>query len=464
MKKNLHFWSAIFAVVLVFGFLGWAYIQHGTIGLFRVNGFYRMVFSGVAVFGLILLILAFFEKWLHVKRPTHSTKILTVFVQIFALLGIIIPIVASTYVGIIPSSYDADRSPQLLLAEGTGQNGVPDMAIAFDTKLPTSNVINWGTNSSSKVLNEEKSGKQHVFVLNNLQPDTVYWYQINNGTKYHFTTPPSDNKPLHFAVFSDAHFGSEASQSTLSAKMLQYIAEPDNGFSLLFSLGDLVEHGFDNSQWQEAFQAMSFISSIIPTKYALGNHDSLLGGLKYYEAYCYPKGMPLESGTQLYQRIDVGKVHFLVIDLEWSAETYTSKENTWLETQLASIPKDEWTIVMGHGYYYASGSYDNGWKWYDNPETINKLTPLFEKYGVDMVFSGHAHQLELLQKNGVTYAICGAFASVEKLEREYISPVSVWYSNTDYAFADVKIDGSAATLVFRDSTYKELNSFVITKH
>jgi acid phosphatase type 7 len=464
MKKSIYLWLAIFAVVLIFGFLGWAFSQHGTIGLFRVNGFYRMVFSGVGIFGIILLGLTLFELWLHIKRPVRSTRILSFFMRVFTLAGIIVPIVAFAYVGVISRPYDAIETPQLLVTDGTGQNGVPDIAIVFDTKESTSNTVNWGTGTSLKILNEEKTTKQHVFMLSSLQPDTIYWYQVNDSTKYYFTTPPSSSKPLKFAVYGDAHFGAESRQSEFSAKMLQYIANPDNNFHLLFSLGDLVEHGFTNSQWQEAFHGMSSISSVIPTKYVLGNHDSLLGGLKHYEAYCYPKGIPLQSGTQLYQRINVGKVHFLVIDLEWSAETYTSKQNTWLEKQLASIPTDDWTIVMGHGFYYASGSYINGWKWYDNLETISKLTPLFEKYGVDMVFSAHAHQLELLKKNNVTYVVCGAFAGVQESAREYVSPASVWYSNTDYAFADVSIDGSNATLIFRGPDDKELKSFTIQKH
>ena len=65
---------------------------------------------------------------------------------------------------------------------------------------------------------------------------------------------------------------------------------------------------------------MSSTTSTIPVKYAVGNHDTLLGGLNRWETYCDPKGMLLQSGTQLWQRIDVGNVHFLVIDLEWSAE------------------------------------------------------------------------------------------------------------------------------------------------
>ncbi|MEA3307196.1 MAG: hypothetical protein U9Q34_05385, partial [Elusimicrobiota bacterium] len=35
------------------------------------------------------------------------------------------------------------------------------------------------------------------------------------------------------------------------------------------------------------------------------------------------------------------------------------------------------------------------------------LAPLFEKYGVDIVFSGHDHSYERLYKNGIYYVIAG---------------------------------------------------------
>jgi len=171
-------------------------------------------------------------------------------------------------------------------------------------------------------------------------------------------------------VASDAHFGAGDNRNDLTAKMLQQIADPSNKYKSIFYLGDLVEHGFTDTQWQEALQAMSSTTSVVPVKYAVGNHETLLGGLNRYEMYCDPKGMILQSGTQLWQRVDVGKVHFLVIDLEWSAESFNTAQSEWLETQLANIPKDDWKIVVGHGFYYASGSIVDGWKWYDNPEQL----------------------------------------------------------------------------------------------
>ena len=464
MKKNIFFWLAVLAAVLMFVFLGWAFSQHGTIGLFHVNGTFRKMFIVLGAFGIVLLGLALFERRLLSRREPHPTKILSAIVRGMTLLGIIIFVFAFFYIGMIPGPMRAGEAPQLLIEDGSGINGVPNLAVTFRTQALTSNTVTWGQDDAVSTLNETKPSQEHIFSLNNLQPDTRYWYQVNNGQKQYFNTPPANGESLHFAVGSDAHFGASDSRNDLTVKMLQQIADPANKYNLFFSMGDLVEYGFKDGQWQEALQAMSSTTSVIPVKYAVGNHDTLLGGLNRWETYCDPAGMPLQTGTQLWQRIDVGNVHFLVIDLEWSAESFNTAQSKWLETQLASIPKDDWKIVVGHGFYYASGSITDGWKWYDNPETISKLTPIFEKYDVDMVFSGHAHQLELLQKSGISYVICGSFGGIPDTERQYVSPESVWYASSDYAFMDVTINGANANLVFRDPDGNAIYSYIVTKH
>jgi hypothetical protein len=156
-------------------------------------------------------------------------------------------------------------------------------------------------------------------------------------------------------------------------------------------------------------------------------------------------------------------VHFLLLDIEWTAETYTKEQAAWLETQLQSIPAQDWTIVMGHGFYYASGVTVMGWNWYDNPETISALTPLFEKYSVDIVFSGHNHYMELLEHAGVTYVVCGAFGGVPDPEPTYISPASLWRLQGAAGFVDVTIHGDEAILSFISSNGDILQSFTIVK-
>jgi hypothetical protein len=131
---------------------------------------------------------------------------------------------------------------------------------------------------------------------------------------------------------------------------------------------------------------------------------------------------------------------------------------------LKDIPEDDWTIVLSHGFYYASGIYAYGWKWYDNLETINAITPLFEEYNVDLVCSGHMHITEMLEENGVKYAVCGAFGGLPDPERTYTSLSSIWYSESQYAFLDVAVDADLCTLTFRDCDFEALYTITFDKN
>lgn len=270
--------------------------------------------------------------------------------------------------------------------------------------------------------------------------------------------PDIDRGNLRFAAGSDAHFGAGTNRRDKTLAMLDYIGNPANKYDLFFFLGDLVEYGFKDSHWKEALTAFSDVAAHVPVRFLPGNHDTLFGGLKRYLLYAGPVAEP-----RLWQRIDAGNVHFLLLDIEWTAETYTKEQAAWLETQLQSIPAQDWTIVMGHGFYYASGVTVMGWNWYDNPETINALTPLFEKYGVDIVFSGHNHYMELLEHAGVTYVVCGAFGGVPDPEPTYISPASLWRLQGEAGFVDVVIYDDEATLSFRGYNGDVLKSVTIIK-
>ena len=285
---------------------------------------------------------------------------------------------------------------------------------------------------------------------------------IKPATQLAIADTPGQN--LHFAVGSDTHFGAGDNSPGKTMTMLNYIGNPANKVDLFVSLGDLVEYGFRDGQWAEAMKAFSGMANEIPVRFVPGNHDTMFGGLSRYLAYCAPAAGLTQSDSRLWQRIDVGNIHFLLLDVEWSAETITKEQTDWLEAQLKSIPAGDWKIVMSHGFYYSSGYVLLGWHWYDNPETISKLTPLFEKYGVDMVFSGHNHYMEFLQHSGVSYVIDGAFGGAPDPPPTYISPDSLWRLQGQIGYVDVTVQGNTATLNFRDYNSNILKSFTITKH
>lgn len=277
------------------------------------------------------------------------------------------------------------------------------------------------------------------------------------------SVPDTDRQQLHFAVGGDTQFGAGTNSPENTAAMLAQISNPANEYDLFFFLGDLVEYGFRDSLWREAFKAFSATASSVPTRFAPGNHDTLFGGLSRYWAYCAPADTDTQNGSRLWYRVDVGNVHFLVLDVEWSAETYSKEQAEWLETQLKNITAGDWKIVMSHGYYYSSGSTSLGWDWFDNPETISALAPLFEEYGVDIVFSGHNHYLEFLQHSDVNYVVCGGFGGKLDPAPDYRSPGSIWLQSGQFGFAEVSINGNEAILSFRDPDSNILQSFTIIK-
>jgi acid phosphatase type 7 len=463
MKKPFYFWLVLVACLLVFGGLIWAFSQHGTIGLFRVNGTFKMLFIAVAIIGLLMALLAWLAAKFRAMGKTGFSRWLAALALIIA-----IPSLVGAPAGVIvlsgaTSPGIGETPPQLMIAGGTGSRGIPDIAVTFNTKKATTDNLVWGKyGGPGKLIEEANALKSHVFMMTNLEPDTQYWYRLNDGETHGFVTPKVNNQ-LHFAAGGDAHFGSTTSRGDLRAQMLVAIANPAHNFDILFNLGDLVHWGFAAGQWQEAFRAFSPITSTIPVRFLPGNHDTLFAGTKYFKTYASPAGMALATGSQLWSRIDVGNIHVLCLDVEWSAESYTAAQAKWLEAQLQDIPADDWKIVMSHGFYYASGYTIEGWHWYDNPETIDKLTPLFEKYSVDMVFSAHDHQMELLQKSGVTYVICGGFGGLPDNQRAYTSPYSLWYAGGQYGFMDVAIDGNQANIVFRAPDFGEIYKYKLAK-
>ncbi len=463
VKKHLPLIMVLAGALFIFAFLAWALSSHGTIGLYRVNIIARAAFIFLGACGFLLLGFGCLHQWLKQKGNSVLQHRLSVLIAVIALPVIIVLPVTFFHTSGAFSAGIGDTPPQLLIADGAGAYGIPDIAVAFNAAKATTSSLAWGNDDGPYSVTQDEPSKQHVFMLKDLVPDTRYWYRVDDGPVAYFITPPADGR-LRFAVAGDTHFGSSRARNDVTAEMLEDIASRDNGFDLFFFLGDLVEYGFMNSQWQEAFESFSAATATIPVRYVAGNHDTLFSGLSNYKNYCYPEGMPLQTGSRLWYRVDVGDISFLFLDLEWSAESYTPAQAEWLEAQLKSIPADNWKVVLSHGYFYASGIEGFGWKWYDNPETIETITPLFIEYGVDLVCSSHSHSPELLANGGIIYALSGVFGGLPDPERTYISPYSLWYANGLYSFIDITIDGDTCTLVFRDSSFEAFYTFAFDKN
>ena len=111
-------------------------------------------------------------------------------------------------------------------------------------------------------------------------------------------------------------------------------------------------------------------------------------------------GVP--SGTEQYYSFDYANVHFVSLDSQLSARDpdQLAAMKTWLVDDLSSNNSD-WTVVIFHHPPYSKGANhdsDDTTKigGFDMPQQYmrEEFVPVFDAYGVDLVYNGHSHSYE----------------------------------------------------------------------
>jgi hypothetical protein len=472
------FWSAIppkkrFIWTLGFGiafglmtfFVIWLISFSGTAGLLYWVDWMRNYYIYLVLLTVFIPIIGFVNLIISKKR---SIPLKFPHKAIWAVILVLI-IVPTTLISFIANGlYNRPtQTPiQLVMLDGTGMNRIPDFAVLYYTRSPSIGEIKWGLAPDSLIntYTESKKTNTHALLLQNLQPETRYFYSIDNGqTIYNFTTFSSQNSTFRFSFTSDGHFGKEASNATARRRIIEQFVNPANGFDAFFLGGDIVEMGFQDSEWQEALKFLSPYTTQKPFRTTIGNHDNIFGGDSHYKDYFYNDNAPLQTGSQMWYHISINDIHLFFLDLEWDTKTYTAEQQAWFEREVAKLNPDDWIIVFSHSYYYSSGVFVDGKDWSDIQDMIEKLTPVFEANGVDLVFSGHNHHFEHLTKDGVNYNIVGGFGGVLDPERDFNSTLTGWYHEGDHGFVDVKIQGNSATVIFNTPENTPLYNYTISK-
>jgi hypothetical protein len=255
---------------------------------------------------------------------------------------------------------------------------------------------------------------------------------------------------LRLSFSSDPHWGAPKSDSEARSALLRSVAAASPKRDAFFILGDNVEMGMEDEGWREEASELSSLLGGVPVRSILGNHDGLIGGRYHFETYFFPPPLGTDSGNTLYYSMEAGPVTIIVINLLWGAESFGRAQAAWLERRLSSVPAGRQVIVLSHSYVYASGYVDEyGYGYYDKPSDIAKVAPVLERHEVALVVSGHDHDMELLRKNGVTYAIIGTMGGVLDPEPGYRSPASLWFKAGTYGRLDLDIGDSGIALAFR---------------
>ena len=273
--------------------------------------------------------------------------------------------------------------------------GFCEWQLATDTKIKAeeSNSVKSNTKTVEYQFKDEPkiTVNQHSLILSGLLPSTEYIYRVgfdaNWSEWFQFRTPGKKNEEFSFVYFGDPQVGLKTEWPRVIRKAYQQC--PDCRFMLY--AGDIINRAERDIEWQEWFDAGSFIFSTIPQIMTPGNHD--YNGLtvdhhwnsQFSQPTNGPKGL---KGTCFF--VDYPKLRLISIDSATDSELEDENgfslqaQKIWLDSVLFTNKK-EWVIVTTHLPFYSTK--ENR----DNPQLRKHFQPLLEKYKVDLVLTGHDH-------------------------------------------------------------------------
>jgi hypothetical protein len=286
--------------------------------------------------------------------------------------------------------------------------------IRWRTDQPTTGRVWFGKSTSQLTGNtrETQSSLEHSLTLTGLQPATQYAYsigyddtQLTNGPDYYVKTavPAGDKQPLRFWVLGDFGNGSDNQRNVYQAYRN---ATADRPADLWLWLGDnAYSFGFEDEYQQLVFPIYAPTLRNTPLFITPGNHDYADSetnfNTAYYKLFAFPEkgeagGVP--SNSKSYYSSDYGNVHLISLDSQGRPDGQyrlydtTSVQVQWLKRDLAAN-KLPWTIVIFHHPPYSKGGHNSDTEL--SMKLIREnLTPILERYGVDLVLNGHSHGYE----------------------------------------------------------------------
>jgi predicted phosphodiesterase len=282
-------------------------------------------------------------------------------------------------------------------------------------------------------------GRRHAVTLFGLAPGSTYYYRVAeaDGAKTAIgrfrTAPDGDDSSFAFAVIGDSGNGRKSQMAV--AGLLESLG-PD----LILHTGDVVyPKGEDRHYDRRFFEPYRKLIKEVPVFPVLGNHDvEKDDGAAYLENFHLPRNNPQDTGR--YYSFDWGNVHFVALDSELYYEDSSGspeEQKTWLERDLRETHRP-WKIAFLHRPIYSSSNHGSD-------EMIRKdLEPVFVRYKVDVVFSGHDHNYErTVPMRGVTYVVSGGGGKML-----YRSGRSEWtaFSRSTHHAVFVRIDGDRLCL------------------
>ena len=251
---------------------------------------------------------------------------------------------------------------------------------------------------------------------------------------------PARPDSLKFAVIGDTGTG-DTPEYEVGTRMSE--ARSTFPFEMVIMLGDNL-YGRQNPQdfvtkFQRPYQ--SLLTAGVLFYASLGNHDNPANR-------SYPS---FNMGGERYYTYTKKNVQFFALD----SNAMDQPQLTWLDNALKQSP-EPWKICYFHHPLYSDGGRHGS-----EVELRVVLEPLFVKYGVSVVYSGHDHIYERIKpQKGITYFVNGSSGELRRGD-VHPSQMTAAYFDRDQAFSLVEIDGDDLFFQARSRVGEMVDSGVI---
>jgi len=196
-------------------------------------------------------------------------------------------------------------------------------------------------------------------------------------------TLPGAKGSVRFAVIGDFGTGERLQYDTADRMRL---AQEQFPFEFVLMLGDNIYGGKTPRDFEKKFELpyKPLLDNKVTFYASLGNHD--VPEEQSYKLF--------NMGGHRYYSFKKGNVRFFALDSNYM----DPDQLKWLTEQLQNST-DDWKIAFFHHPLYSSARAHGS-----SLELREILEPLFEKYGVQVVFSGHDHVYErMTPQKGIVY-------------------------------------------------------------
>ena len=232
----------------------------------------------------------------------------------------------------------------------------------------------------------------------------THWKGAPEQTTPYEPFPASDPPALRIAVIGDSGDGGGELDATAAAITS---IEGDRPFDLLLLLGDNVYPDGDPARLAETvFEPFGAVLQSGTRLLAIvGNHD---------EGYADEQLAALDIDSRWWS---VERDGVLLIGLD-SNTPDDPQQLAWLEETLRTT-NARWRIVALHHPPYSAGYQGS------NTTVRDTFVPIFRRYGVQLVLSGHDHDYQRsVPMDGVTYIVTGSASGSRRTGAESFTAVS----------------------------------------